>query len=90
MTTNTKRKSSSDSANAADLKRLKEDSALFNADAPAAADIQSSRKSGRKKVEADDDESRLIGEPVADDEARRRWPHRYLPKSVSYFVAYNL
>ncbi|KAI3728863.1 hypothetical protein L6452_17508 [Arctium lappa] len=44
----------------------------------------SGRRSGNKKVESelnDDDESRLIGVPVPDDEARQRWPHRYLGKN---------
>ncbi|XP_024988363.1 DNA (cytosine-5)-methyltransferase CMT3-like [Cynara cardunculus var. scolymus] len=37
----------------------------------------------KKEDEEDEDEveSRFIGDPVPDDEARQRWPHRYLRKN---------
>ncbi|XP_071692935.1 DNA (cytosine-5)-methyltransferase CMT3 [Rutidosis leptorrhynchoides] len=43
--------------------------------------VESPVKSEEEKVEVDDgEESRFTGDPVSDDEARRRWPHRYLSK----------
>ncbi|XP_024994042.1 DNA (cytosine-5)-methyltransferase CMT3-like [Cynara cardunculus var. scolymus] len=44
----------------------------------------SGRRSENNKEEAelnDDEESRLVGDPIPDDEARQRWPHRYLGKN---------
>ncbi|KAK9052038.1 hypothetical protein SSX86_028666 [Deinandra increscens subsp. villosa] len=53
-------------------------------DAPNSPARSSGRKSGRKKEEVlvkdDDEETRFVGDPVPADEARRRWPHRYLEK----------
>ncbi|XP_028051822.1 DNA (cytosine-5)-methyltransferase CMT3 isoform X1 [Camellia sinensis] len=34
-----------------------------------------------KEEEEEQDDARFIGEPVPDDEARQRWPHRYMEKS---------
>ncbi|KAF5764472.1 putative DNA (cytosine-5-)-methyltransferase [Helianthus annuus] len=78
-------------------KRVKEETEeeLSNTDAvesPAVNGDASVRSSGRKpvkKVEAvvkDEEESRFVGEPVAADEARQKWPHRYLGKNKTVTI----
>ncbi|KAL6966312.1 DNA (cytosine-5-)-methyltransferase [Sarracenia purpurea var. burkii] len=39
------------------------------------------------RAEEEEDDCRFIGEPVSDDEARRRWPHRYQGKGKGKEVA---
>ncbi|KAM0058993.1 putative DNA (cytosine-5-)-methyltransferase [Helianthus debilis subsp. tardiflorus] len=54
--------------------------AAVDGDSPARS---SGRKSVSKKEEAvveDEEVSKFVGDPVLNDEARRRWPHRYIAK----------
>ncbi|KAK9064424.1 hypothetical protein SSX86_015806 [Deinandra increscens subsp. villosa] len=59
-------------------------------EAPAVNDRESparssGRKTERKKAEVvvkEEEETRFIGDPVPDAEARQRWPHRYLGKNL--------
>ncbi|MFS7889395.1 putative DNA (cytosine-5-)-methyltransferase [Helianthus anomalus] len=78
-------------------KRVKEETEeeLSNSVAVEAPEVNgdaSVRSSGRKpvkKVEAvvkDEEESRFVGEPVAADEARQKWPHRYLGKNKTVTI----
>ncbi|KAJ0693140.1 putative DNA (cytosine-5-)-methyltransferase [Helianthus annuus] len=61
-------------------------------ESPAVNGDASVRSSGRKpvkKVETvvkDEEESRFVGEPVAVDEARQKWPHRYLGKNKTVTI----
>ncbi|KAJ0635607.1 putative DNA (cytosine-5-)-methyltransferase [Helianthus annuus] len=60
--------------------------AAVDGDSPARS---SGRKSVSKKEEAvveDEEESKFVGDPVPNDEARRRWPHRYIAKKVSFLI----
>lgn len=50
----------------------------------------SGRKAKRQNVEESEEESKFIGEPIAKDEAIRRWPHRYLDKVLLNFIYVNL
>ncbi|KAJ0432554.1 putative DNA (cytosine-5-)-methyltransferase [Helianthus annuus] len=60
--------------------------AAVDGDSPARS---SGRKSVSKKEEAlveDEEESKFVGDPVPNDEARRRWPHRYIAKKQLLIV----
>lgn len=66
---------------------LKSEETKVEVDDCVAVVVEVPAKLEEKKVEVDADveESRLIGSPVPCDEAHRRWPHRYLSKTVSFF-----
>ena len=57
-------------------------SAIVEENAPATS-------SGRRSDQADvveEEDSKLIGDPVPDAEARKQWPHRYLSRKVRIFT----
>ncbi|KAI3725902.1 hypothetical protein L1987_65698 [Smallanthus sonchifolius] len=70
--TNSKRKYPASGNDAHPEKRLKKENEELK------------RSSGRKKTEVmvkNEEESQLAGDPIADNEARQRWPHRYQGKN---------